>query len=210
MITPIEIQSKNFKSGIGYDKKDVDSFMKELLKNYETLYKENVELNDKINVLNEGISYYKTIEKTIQKALVLAETTAEEAKEAARQQAKAIEDEAKTKAKLILVDAKSELDQIHLKTINLLRQYELYRTQFKELAATQIELMNSDAFNIKIANLDVFMSEESNQDENRIKGTEYSALDETKEVESSNNEANELEEQIVADDFDFLNIDDLK
>lgn len=72
MLTPIEIQRKVFKSGIGYEKKDVDSFLKEILDDYETIYKENVELTDKVNVLSEGIQYYKSIEKTLQKALVLA------------------------------------------------------------------------------------------------------------------------------------------
>ena len=38
MITPVEIQSKSFKSGIGYDKKDVDGFITEILENYEELY----------------------------------------------------------------------------------------------------------------------------------------------------------------------------
>ena len=74
MITPIEIQNKVFKSGgLGYDKKDVDSFMEEILDNYEALYRERMEMNDRINVLNEGLQYYKTIEKTLPKALVLAE-----------------------------------------------------------------------------------------------------------------------------------------
>ena len=66
MLTPIEIERKVFKSGIGYEKKDVDLFLKDILDNYEAIYKENVELNDKINVLSEGIQYYKSIEKTLQ------------------------------------------------------------------------------------------------------------------------------------------------
>ena len=41
MLTPIEIQSKSFKAGIGYDRKDVDGFMREILAGYEKLYKEN-------------------------------------------------------------------------------------------------------------------------------------------------------------------------
>ena len=91
MLTPIELQSKTFKSGgLGYDKKDVDSFMKEVLHGYETLYRENMELSDKISVLNEGIQYYKTIEKTLQKALVLAEKTAEDTRIAALREAKSI------------------------------------------------------------------------------------------------------------------------
>ena len=73
MLTPIEIQSKSFKSGgLGYDKREVDQFMREVLSGYEVLYRENMELRDKVTALTQGIQYYKTIEKTLQKALVLA------------------------------------------------------------------------------------------------------------------------------------------
>lgn len=156
MITPIELQSKTFKTGIGYDKKDVDGFLSELLRGYEVTYKENMELTDKINTLNEGINYYKSIEKTLQKALILAEQTAEETKNAARQKAKAIEEEASANAKLIMADAVNELAHIKQQTIQLIRQYESYKAQFKHLAAAQCELLDSDSFNIHIADLDVF------------------------------------------------------
>lgn len=159
MITPIELSGKSFsKAGLGYDKKEVDSFMKELLSNYETLYKENVELKDKINALNEGIQYYRTIEKTIQKALILAEQTAEETRESARQSAIAIRDDAKVKAAMILEDAKHQLHEVHQKTIQLTQQYELYKAQYKNLAAAQMELLQSDTFQIHIANLDAFVT----------------------------------------------------
>ena len=91
MLTPIEIQSRTFKSGLGYDKKEVDQFIKEILAGYESMYRENMELNDKLNTLNEGIQYYKSIEKTLQKALVLAQKTAEDTQAAAQKKAKLIE-----------------------------------------------------------------------------------------------------------------------
>ena len=69
------------------------------------LYKENIELKDKITVLNEGIQYYKTIEKTLQKALVLAEKTAQETTDAADKKAESIEQEARMNAKKIVDDA---------------------------------------------------------------------------------------------------------
>lgn len=160
MLTPIEIQSKTFKSGgLGYDKKDVDGFMKEVLKGYETLYRENMEFSDKIAVLNEGIQYYKTIEKTLQKALVLAEKTAEETRMSALKEAKAIEKEAQTKAQLIVADAKNELENIHNQTIQILQQYEKYKAQFKNLAAAQIEVLESDSFDINIARVDTFATD---------------------------------------------------
>jgi cell division initiation protein len=160
MITPIELQSKTFKNGIGYDKKDVDNFINEVLIGYETLYKEKMELSDKINTLNEGLNYYKTIEKTLQKALVLAEQTAEETKETARKQAKAIEAEARGKAQLIIADASNDFNRLQQQTIQLIRQYEAYKAQFKHLAAAQCELLESDSFQIHIANLNTFIEHE--------------------------------------------------
>ena len=162
MLTPVEIQAKTFKSGgLGYDKKDVESFMREVTRSYEILYRENMELKDKVAVLNEGIQYYKSIEKTLQKALVLAEKTAETTKEAANKDAKRIEKEAKVKANILLADAKNELENLHNKTIALLQQYEKYKAQFKNLAQAQIDLLETDAFNINIQKLDVFISEET-------------------------------------------------
>lgn len=161
MITPIEIQTKTFKSGgLGYDKKDVDSFLREVLKSYEIAYRENMELNDKVATLNQGIQYYKSIEKTLQKALVIAEKTAEETKAAAMDRAKIIEDQARTKAEVILADAKNELEHIHQQTIALVQQYDKYKAQFKHLAQAQVELIESDSFSIQVAKADTFLPQE--------------------------------------------------
>ena len=142
MLTPVEIQNRVFKSGgLGYDKKDVDAFMKEIVDSYELIYREKMELADKVNVLNDALQNYKTIEKTMQKALMLAQKTAEETQETALRNAHAIEKEAMTKSEIIVSDAKRELERIHQKTVQLCQQYEKYKLQFKNLAAAQIELL---------------------------------------------------------------------
>lgn len=154
MLTPVEIQNRVFKSvGLGYDKKDVDSFMKEIVDSYEMLYREKMELLDKVNVLNDGLQNYKTIERTMQKALVLAQKTAEETKETAYRNAHAIEKEALTKSEIIISDAKRELEMVHQRTVQLLQQYETYKLQFKNLAAAQIELLETESFQINIMEL---------------------------------------------------------
>lgn len=159
MLTPVEIQNKTFKSGgLGYDKKEVEAYMHDISRNYEELYRQNMELKDKVSVLNEGIQYYKTIEKTLQKALILAEKTSDSKIASAEKEAKRIEKEARTKANIIVADAKNELDRLHSQTVRLIEQYERYRLQFKNLARTQMELVDSEAFNINIQNLDAFLS----------------------------------------------------
>lgn len=232
MLTPIEIQGKVFKSGIGYDKKDVDSFVRELLHNYEALYKENVEFTDKISILNDGITHYKTIENTLQKALVLAEKAAEETKQAANQKALSIEKEAHTQANMITAEAKNELNRIHLKTIELVQQYNKYRIQFEKLAETQMELLNSNGFNIDIANLDIMLKKgienledyskkecdlaeklDDINEENNLKVNAVVDKEESEQAKTTNDKK-EIEEDDFRvdlgqeDDFDFFNLDD--
>lgn len=158
MITPIDIQARNFKTGMGYSKADVDAFFQTLTTDFETLYRENLELKDKINILNDGINHYKSIEKSLQKALVLAEQTAEDTITSAKANATVIEQEAVLKAQSIVADAKIELDHIHSKTIELIQQYEKYRAQYKSLAKAQMDLLDTPAFNIEVASLDAFTS----------------------------------------------------
>lgn len=238
MLTPIELQSKTFKSGgLGYDKKDVDGFMKEVLQGYETLYRENMELSDKISVLNEGIQYYKTIEKTLQKALVLAEKTAEDTRIAALREAKSIENEAHTKAQLIVADAKNELEHIHKQTIQVLQQYEKYKAQFKNLAAAQIEVLESDSFSINIARVDTFTQDFQTHEKHKKaynidlkKVAREENLVKSKTIESNNvfsdnkgsfpsNDMFEVEASITREDiteddsvkedgFDFINVEE--
>ena len=175
MLTPIELQGKSFKTGFGYDKKDVESFFKDVIKNFEILYKENLELNDKINVLSEGVQYYKSIEKTLQKALVLAQKAAADTENAASEKARVLEEEAIQKAKKIEEDAKmkadkitsealhsvkqlqfeatKELHQIQLDVASLLQQYETYKIQYKQMIAAQLELLESESFKIDLTSL---------------------------------------------------------
>ena len=189
MLTPVEIQNRVFKSGgLGYDKKDVDAFMKEIVDSYELLYREKMELSDKVNVLNDALQNYKTIEKTMQKALMLAQKTAEETQETALRNAHAIEKEAMTKSEIIVSDAKRELERIHQKTVQLCQQYEKYKLQFKNLAAAQIELLETESFQIHMMDLPTV------------------ELDSLKNTEETTEEPEFKEEDLPKIDISFTNV----
>lgn len=171
MLTPIDIQNHSLKTAVrGYSKKETDDFLEEILKGYEELYKENRELKEKITSLSEGIQYYKQMETTLQKALVLAEKTSTETQEAAKSKADAMTNEAQAKADAILKEAQSEADAMRKEvqaysditkakanreledTRNhvrkLVQSYENYRLQFKKLAESQIEMLESEHYSI--------------------------------------------------------------
>ena len=111
MLTPIDIQNHTLKTSMsGYNKKDTEEFLASILDSYETLFRENRTLKEKITSLSEGIQYYKQMENTLQKALILAEKTSTETQEAAKEQADKIIKDAQEKADLIIKDIKAEAD----------------------------------------------------------------------------------------------------
>lgn len=196
MLTPIEIQGITFKNGRGYKKDDVDSFMKALYHDYEIMYKENQELKDKVTTLSDGVQYYKNLEKTLQKALVLAEKTSEETKEAAKKQAEALEEEARLKAEKLLLEAKQEYNKIEAKTKELMQNFELYKSQFKQIAKTQLELLESESFEIHKKEFDFHLEQQEQQQDKFDAGLEK-ALDVDK-AEVSAAEEEKLQEEILA------------
>ncbi len=164
-LTPLDIESKTFSKGIGgYNTHDVKNFVREVLVNYETLYKENIELSDKINLLNDGIQYYKTIEDTLQNTLILAEKTAEETKAAARKRAEQIEKEAEIKAQAIVNEAKNEIYKINKKREELIKQYDASKIQVKYFLKAQLEMTEKNELELhnSMNNVDMTFGEPMN------------------------------------------------
>ena len=48
MLTPVDLQQKKFQHGMGYTKKDVDSFFDIVILSYTELYKSNAELTNQV------------------------------------------------------------------------------------------------------------------------------------------------------------------
>ncbi|PKM50270.1 MAG: cell division protein DivIVA [Firmicutes bacterium HGW-Firmicutes-7] len=141
MLTPLDIESKVFsKSFQGYNTNEVKTFIKEVLTYYEKFYKENIELKDKLNTLQEAVQYYKNIETTLQNTLILAEKTAEETKTSARYRAEQIEKEAQLKADVMINDARNEIISINNIKEELIRNFDHSKIQIKQYLKTQLEI----------------------------------------------------------------------
>ncbi len=147
MLTPIEIQNKTLKAGMGYKKSDVDALIAELYVDYEQLYRKNAEQREKMKVLSEGIQYYKKIEKTIQGALLLAEQASSETKRTAEEQARAILDRANRQAEELVAQANQNLEDVKQLTRQLIKEYERYRLNIKHTIQAELEMMEGEEEN---------------------------------------------------------------
>lgn len=143
MLTPVDIHQKKFHMGIGYDKKDVNSFFDEVAESYEQLYRSNAELKEKVITLTDALQNYKSKEASLKKSLMLAEKDSEDTKSKANKEAKSIELEAKNKAKAIVGDAEERLSSIKDEMANLETQYAAYKSNFLSLMKQQHEFLKS-------------------------------------------------------------------
>ncbi len=150
MLTPVDVQNKVFKGGIGFDKKDVEAFMSELASDYGMLYRSNVELKDKVATLDESLQHYRSIEESMQKALTLSEKTAEETINAANDKARQINTEAEKKAEALLADAKAELQETKDEIYRLQKQHAAFKEQFTKILEAQRKIMDGEMIDIDL------------------------------------------------------------
>ena len=205
MLSLNEIKNHEFKKGIGYTKKSVDDFVNEIVESFEEVNRENSELKEKLTTLSEGMQYYKSIEKTLQKSLVLAQKTADEKKEKALSNAKIIEKVARSRADSIITKAKNDLDAIYRQTDELNRRFELYKSYVKNLITTQLDLINSDTYKISVNDLDGYLKLKDELEDARNAIPEE---DNTSEVDE--NIADFLYDKETADDEEAVEKDEFE
>ena len=133
-LTPLDIRHKEFKRGMrGYADVEVDEFLDEVADEYERLFKENIDLQDRVEALEEKVAGYKRIEDTLQKTLVNAQASAEEQKQNANKQAQLVLQDAELKARQLVNEAYSERQAIEQSMAKLRSAEEDFRFKFRQL-----------------------------------------------------------------------------
>ena len=113
MITPMDIHNKTFTKAVrGYAPEEVNGFLDELVGDYERIYREHREMEEKMDTLKTKLANYEKIESTMSNTLIMAQETAENVKKAAQKEADLIVEEAKTRARQIL--AESEMNRLRI------------------------------------------------------------------------------------------------
>lgn len=139
MITPLDIQNKEFKKSLfGYKTKEVDAYLDSINEDYEKLYKENIELKDKISILSEQIRQYNNLEETLKSTLVIAQSTADEVTSSARKKAELIIEDAEITAKNKINEAMDEVNNIKKEYENLLREIYIFKTRYESFIKAQL------------------------------------------------------------------------
>ncbi len=146
MLTPIDIDNKVFKKAKigGYDIKDVENFLLIVMGDYEKLYKENAELRDKVNAMQESVSYYKSIEEGLKQTVENAQASADDIKESAKRDAESIRKEAEVESKRNLEDLQKQILKAEAELEDKKKQMQIYKIRVTSMIEAQLKILNED------------------------------------------------------------------
>ncbi len=138
-LTPMDIHNKEFAHSFrGYAVEEVNEFLDRVAKDFEQVLRENIELKDHQNQLNEKMKSYQKLEETMHNAIVIAQEAAEEVKQTANREADLIRREADREAQRILEDARYRASKILTEHDELIKQAQVFKMRFRSFIEAQL------------------------------------------------------------------------
>ena len=86
----------------GYDKNEVNDFVKDVIYEYEKLLNKAREKDQEIAILREKVKHYNGLENSLNRAVLVAEDSAKEIRRSAQNEAKLIVEDAKKNSSRIV------------------------------------------------------------------------------------------------------------
>lgn len=140
--TPNDLQNLTFKKRVmGYSEDMVNDVLDKIIEDYSAYIKENVELKDKLALLNEGLQHYKTIEESLQNTLLVAQQTGEDIKKNAYEKADNVIRESEIRAQKLINDANQEVVKIKFEFEDSKKKLHIFKSKCEMLLMSQLELL---------------------------------------------------------------------
>jgi cell division initiation protein len=147
-ITPLDIQQREFKGRFrGYDREEVQAFLRSVSQTVEEMLKENIALKEHADKLYQEVGELRKKDASLNELLVTTQTMAESLKEAARKEADLILREAEMKAEDILKSAHVDFRTLQRDLLDLRKERVLALEKLRSMLqsfAKVIELEEMD------------------------------------------------------------------
>ncbi len=142
LLTPLDIHNKEFKRSFrGYNEEAVDEFLDKVIKDYEQLYRENIEVKENLERLNSKLEHFQQMESTLHNTLIIAQETAEEVKLNAKKTTELMLKEAEIQAQRLVDEAANKVRRMAYEYEGLQKQDQVYRLRVRNLVQAQLDLL---------------------------------------------------------------------
>lgn len=140
MITPLDIQNKEFSKGVrGYKEEDVDSFLDLLTIDLEKMLNENAALKEEVNRLNADLERYKCSEVAVVETLEAAKSLMRDISISSEKRAEILLKNAELDAQLITREAKESVERLTEESLSLRNRFVTFKSKYKNLLESELE-----------------------------------------------------------------------
>lgn len=144
-LTPLDIRHKEFRRAMrGYSDEEVDVFLDEVADEFERLFQENIEAEERIHRLEQQLAQFEGLKETLQNTLVTAQQQADEMRANARKEAELILRDAELKSRDIVSESYAEKQRVQQALIQLKQIEEDFRFKFRSLLEAHLNLLAED------------------------------------------------------------------
>jgi cell division initiation protein len=144
MITPAEIQEKDFPKGVrGYKEEEVDKFLDIITLDFEKIIKENVRLKAEIAALELNQSKTKGTESSVLDTLQAAKALMNDISVSAEKRAEILLKNAEMDAELIVREAREAAIRIDAEHKSLKKNYNSFRDRYQQLLESELAKVES-------------------------------------------------------------------
>jgi cell division initiation protein len=131
-LTPLDIHHKEFRHSLrGYAEDEVDQFLDEVADEFERLFKENIDLSEKIEQANQQVRSYQEMERTLHNTMLAAQQSAEDIVAKAQKEADLMLRDAELKAKEIVHAALAEKQRTQSEFARIKQAEDDFRQKFR-------------------------------------------------------------------------------
>ncbi len=139
-LTPMDIHHKEFRHSLrGYDEKAVDTFLDDVADEFERLFKENIDLSERLDGANDKVRSYQEMEKTLHNTMLAAQRSAEDIVTRARGEAATLLRDAEVKAKELIHDALRQKQTVAGELVRIKQAEEEFRSEFVSALERHLE-----------------------------------------------------------------------
>jgi cell division initiation protein len=162
-LTSMDIHHKEFRHSVrGYNPDEVDQFLDDVADEFDRLFKENIDLSERLEGATEKIRSYTDMEKTLHNTMLAAQQSSEEIQNKARKEAELLLRDAEIKAKELIQASLAEKQRTQSEFMRIKAAEDEFRKKFRAVLDDYARRVNETAIPVdpEVANLVGMAAEE--------------------------------------------------
>ena len=125
----------------GYNKDEVNAFVNQVVKEYESMLIKLKNRDEQIKKMSSKLEHYENIEGALNKAMVVAEDSSNQMRQLAKDEANLIIENAKKNASRIVNDSLIKAERVDMEADQLKRRLKIYKARIKQVVEEQLEMV---------------------------------------------------------------------